>query len=63
MTWRGRDRAGGREVQERGDTCMLIAGSPHWVVEPDTALGSNYPPIKNNSEPECIGLFSEGWGF
>ena len=63
LTWRGWDRVGGREVQEWGDTCMLIAESPHCVVEPDTALGSNYPPIKNNWEPECIGLFSEGWGF
>jgi len=36
----------GREVQEGGDICMLMAASCLCMAEAITILGSNYPPIK-----------------
>ena len=38
----------GREVQERGEMCIPLADSCWYMVETNTVLQSNYPPIKNN---------------
>jgi len=38
---------GVRNVQERGDICIPIAASCCYMVEINTMLQTNYPPIKN----------------
>ena len=38
---------GGREAQEGGDICILIADSHGCTAESNTTLQSNYLPIKN----------------
>ena len=38
---------GGREVQEGGDICDLMADSRHCMAEANTILESNYSPINN----------------
>ena len=38
---------GGREVQEEGDICFLMANSCCCMEETNTILSSDYPPIKN----------------
>ena len=40
-------RSGGREAQQGEDICMHIADSLCCTVEMNTALQSNYTPIKN----------------
>ena len=37
-----------REAQEAGDMCILTADSRCCATETNTALWSNYPPVKNN---------------
>ena len=37
---------GGKEVQERGDTCISMADSCSCMAEANTILWSNYPSIK-----------------
>ena len=37
----------GREAQEGGDICVLVADSHHCMAETKTTLLSNYPPNKN----------------
>ena len=37
---------GGREVLEGEDTCIRIADSLHYTAETNTALLSNYTPMK-----------------
>ena len=38
---------GGREVQEGGDICILMADSSGYMAKNNITLYSNYPPIKN----------------
>ena len=39
---------GGREVQERGDICALVADSCYCMAEANIIFYSNCLPIKNN---------------
>ena len=41
---------GGREVQEGGDICMLMADSCCCMAETDATLLCNYLPIKSNRQ-------------
>jgi len=42
------DGGGGKEAQEGGDICRLMAHSHFCMAETNTTLLCNYPPIKNN---------------
>ena len=45
-------RAGWREAEQGGDVCKLTADSRCFMAETNTALYSNYPPIKNLKKKE-----------
>ena len=53
MTYKGAMR-GGREVQERGDIWKHTADSLHCTAENNTALESNYIPIKKGKKETVI---------
>ena len=38
MTWLGGMGVGGKEAQEGGDICILIADLLHWTAETNTKL-------------------------
>ena len=41
----GRGVEDGRDIQERGDICIHIAGSLHYTAATNTILQCNYTPI------------------
>ena len=47
----------GREEQEGGETCILMADSCCCTAETNTTLKSSYPLIKNKIKRE----YSESW--
>jgi len=49
---------GEREVQEGGDLCIHTADSLHCTAETNTALPSNYTPIKNGLSKKLMALFT-----
>ena len=46
----------GREAQEGGDVCRLMADSWWCVAETNTTLESNYPPIEKKKKTYLPGL-------
>ena len=44
---------GGRDDQEGGDMSILMADSHCCMAETNTAMKSNYPPIKNKFKNYC----------
>ena len=54
----------GREVQEGGNTCMLMADLHCYMAEINATLWSNYPPTKKKSlkfSKPCLLSFSSGF--
>ena len=59
MTYRGGMGVGsGRQDQERGDICILMADSRCYTAETNVSLLSNYPPLKKANKNN-LGSISE----